>query len=105
MLYMDVDVGVVMWGGGSGTEESSSAAGGGLVKALVETFNPRTISFHNLSYVSDFRQLILQVVDRGQDGSRAGDLGVGVLDDIPGAIVGVLDGQLHLLLQLVGIRY
>lgn len=75
-----------------GSEESSSATGGGLVKTLVETFDPRAIRFHDFSYMSDFSQLVLQVVDRRQDGSRAGDFGVGVLNDISGAIVGVLDG-------------
>lgn len=50
--------------------------------------------------MSDLRQVIVQLVDRGQDFTGAGDFGIGIANDVSRAVVGVLDGALYLILEL-----
>lgn len=63
---------------------------------MVQGLDSATEGLDNITDVGDLRQLVIQLVDGGENRAGAGDLGVCISDDIPGTVVAVLDGELHL---------
>jgi len=67
---------------------------------MIEIFDTAAKALDDITNMGNFRELIIQLVDGGKDRTSAGDLRIRITDHIPGAVVAILNGELHLFLQL-----
>lgn len=71
-----------------------------LIHPMVQRLDTTAKALNDIANMGDFGQLEIQLIDGSQDGTSAGDLRIRVADHIPGAVIAVMNGGLHLVLQL-----
>lgn len=78
----------------------SSSSALRLVKSSIEALDSAAEGFHDISYTTDFIKFVLQLVDRQDNLSHSCNFRIGVRNDIPCLIVGILYRYFRLLRQL-----
>jgi hypothetical protein len=68
---------------------------------MIQILDSASKSLDDITDMGDFGQLVIQIVDRGQNLSGAGNFGIGIANDVSRTVVGICDGALHLILELM----
>lgn len=71
-----------------------------LIHPMIKILDTTAKALDDIANVGNLRQLVIQLVDGGKNRTSAGDLRIRIADHVPGAVVAVLNGELHLVLQL-----